>query len=317
MNVSRFSRSGFLAGAGGATLAAVAATSRPASAGTAVAVAASPADDLTPVVYALQSGLFERNGLDVHLDKLTSGSAVAAAVASGAYAIGKSSLTGLLTARDKGIPFTLIAPAAIYDSATAVGGMIVANDSTVRTGHDFENQVAAVAAFGDIGQLSLQAWIAQHNGNPAAVKFIEIPNAAALTAVQEHRVIAAEAADPFLSAALSTHTVFQLKTYSAVASRFAITAWFTTQTYADQHPDIVHAFARSVATASTYTNAHHDATASMMATYTGQDPSLVEHMTRTLTGVTLDPALIQPVIDACFNYKLIAHQLTARDVIAR
>jgi ABC-type nitrate/sulfonate/bicarbonate transport system substrate-binding protein len=149
------------------------------------------------------------------------------------------------------------------------------------------------------------------------VKFIEIPNAAALTAVQEHRVIAAEAADPFLSAALSTHTVFQLKTYSAVASRFAITAWFTTQTYADQHPDIVHAFARSVATASTYTNAHHDATASMMATYTGQDPSLVEHMTRTLTGVTLDPALIQPVIDACFNYKLIAHQLTARDVIAR
>jgi ABC-type nitrate/sulfonate/bicarbonate transport system substrate-binding protein len=68
MNVSKFSRSGFLAGAGGATLAAVAATSRPASAGTAVAVAASPADDLTPVVYALQSGLFERNGLDVHLD---------------------------------------------------------------------------------------------------------------------------------------------------------------------------------------------------------------------------------------------------------
>ena len=55
----------------------------------------------------------------------------------------------------------------------------------------------------------------------------------------------------------------------------------------------------------------------MMATYTGQDPSLVEHMTRTLTGVTLDPALIQPVIDACFNYKLIAHQFSARDVIAR
>ncbi len=317
MIVSKFSRNGFLAGAGGAALAGVIAMKQPARAATAVAVAASPADDLTPVVYALQSGLFERNGLDVHLDKLTSGSAVAAAVASGAYAIGKSSLTGLLIARDKGIPFTLIAPAAIYDSATAVGGMIVSNDSTVRTGHDFENQVAAVAAFGDIGQLSLQAWIAQHNGNPAAVKFIEVPNAAALAAVQEHRVIAAEAADPFLTAALSTHTVFQLKTYSAVASRFAITAWFTTQAYADQHPDVIRAFARSVAGASAYTNAHHEATASMMALYTGQDPALVEHMTRTLTGVTLDPALIQPVIDACLAYKLIAHPLAAKDVIVR
>ncbi len=149
------------------------------------------------------------------------------------------------------------------------------------------------------------------------MKFIEIPNAAALAAVQEHRVIAAEAADPFLTAALGTHTVYQLKTYSAVASRFAITAWFTTQTYADQHPDVVHAFARSVAAASTYTNVHHEATASMMAAYTGQDIALLEHMTRTLTGITLDPALIQPVIDACFNYKLIAHPLTARDVIAR
>jgi NitT/TauT family transport system substrate-binding protein len=317
MIMSKISRSGFLAGTAGATAAAVVATRRPAQAATAVAVAASPADDLTPVVYALQSGLFERNGLDVHLDKLTSGSAVAAAVASGTYAIGKSSLTGLLIARDKGVPFTLIAPAAIYDSATAVGGMIVANDSAVRTGHDFENQVAAVAAFGDIGQLSLQAWIAQHNGNPAAVKFIEVPNAAALAAVQEHRVIAAEAADPFLTAALTTHTVYQLKTYSAVASRFAITAWFTTQPYADQHSDVVRAFARSVAAASTYTNAHHDATASLMAAYTGQDLGLLEHMTRTLTGVTLEPALIQPVIDACFAYKLIAHPLTASEVIAR
>jgi ABC-type nitrate/sulfonate/bicarbonate transport system substrate-binding protein len=80
---------------------------------------------------------------------------------------------------------------------------------------------------------------------------------------------------------------------------------------------VVHAFARSVAAASTYTNAHHDATASMMAAYTGQDVSLLEHMTRTLTGVTLDPALIQPVIDACFAYKLIAHPLMASDVIAR
>jgi NitT/TauT family transport system substrate-binding protein len=314
MSARNISRTSFLTGTG-ATIA-LAATQRSAQAATAVAVAASPADDLTPVVYALQSGLFERNGLDVHLDKLASGSAVAAAVASGTYAIGKSSLTGLLIARDKGIPFTLIAPAAIYDSATAVGGMIVSNDSTLRTGKDVENQVAAVAAFGDIGQLSLQAWVGQNKGNPALVKFIEVPNAAALAAVQQHRVIAAEAADPFLSAALSTKTVFQLKTYSAVAPRFAITAWFTTQSYADQRPEIVRAFARSVAAASTYTNAHHDATASMMATYTGQELSLVEHMTRTLTGVTLDPALIQPVIDACYNYKLIAHPLTASDLIA-
>lgn len=317
MKFSDRSRGRFLAVAGGAALTAVAGTERPARAATAIAVAASPADDLTPVVYALQSGIFERNGLDVHLDKVSSGSAASAAVASGAYAIGKSSLTGLLIARDKGIPFTLIAPAAIYDSATAVGGFIVGNDATVRTGRDLENQVASVSAFNDIGQVSLQAWVAKHDGNPAAVKFIEVPNGAALAAVQQHRVIAAEAADPFLSAALATKTVHQLKTYDAVASHFAITAWFTTQTYAEQHPDVVRAFARSVATASAYTNAHPEATAAMMAAYTGQDLALVERMTRTVTGVNLDAALIQPVIDACAAAKLLAHPLRASDVIAR
>lgn len=315
MHLSNTSRRAFLSGTAGALGLATFAP-RPAAAATAVAVAASPADDLTPIVYALQSGLFARNGLDVHLDKLSSGSAVAAAVASGAYAIGKSSLTGLLTARDKGIPFTLLAPGAIYDRATAVGGFIASNDSPVRTGHDFDGQVASVAAFGDIGQLSLEAWIAQHNGNPSAVKFIEVPNAAALAAVQEHRVIAAEVADPFLTAAVTTHTVYQLKTYDAIAPRFAITAWFTTQSYADQHPDVVRAFARSVAASSTYTNAHHDETAAMMAAYTGLQPAVLEHMTRTLTGVTLQPELIQPVIDACLAYKLIEHPLNARDFIA-
>src|SRR5271166_1219128 len=93
----------------GATSRAKAATLTP------LRIGIAPSDGVTSVVYAAKTGLFEKAGLDVHIETQANGAAVAAAVLSGFFDIGNTSITSILLAHDKGLPFTLVAPAGVYD----------------------------------------------------------------------------------------------------------------------------------------------------------------------------------------------------------
>lgn len=287
----------------------------PAAAAEPLRIGATPADDFTPVIYARDAGLFAKAGLDVTVDKLTSGAATAAAVLSGTYDIGKSSITTLLEAHEKGIPFTLIAPAAIYDTKAPYGGFIVGKDAPIRTGKDFNNQIISVPALGDIGNVALLSWVDQRGGDASSMKFVEIPLAAGAAAVEQHRVAAAEIGYPALATALAAGTVRLVPAFDGIAPAFLVTAWFTTKEFTAKRPDVVKTFARVCAAAAAYTNAHHDETAPMMAEFTGISLPLIARMTRTVSGTTLNPALIQPVIDVSVKYKALKRAFAAQELI--
>src|ERR1700678_2163554 len=71
-------------------------------------VTAVPNDDVSPFLYAQQSGLFRRAGLDVSIVQATSGAAIAAAVVSGSYDIGLISMMASITGHVRGLPFLMI-----------------------------------------------------------------------------------------------------------------------------------------------------------------------------------------------------------------
>ena len=74
-------------------------------------------------------------------------------------------------------------------------------------------------------------------------------------------------------------------------------------------------FARAMKEAAEYTNTHHAETVDLISKFTGIDAAMVRTMTRTQAGTTLDPGLIQPVIDASAKYKDIPTSFAARDII--
>ena len=81
------SRKGIIAG--GTMLIATGRSAFAQTALTPIRVASNPVNDVTPVIYAQNTGLFKNAGLDVTLQKATNGSAVAAALAGNAIDIGK------------------------------------------------------------------------------------------------------------------------------------------------------------------------------------------------------------------------------------
>lgn len=157
----------------------------------------------------------------------------------------------------------------------------------------------------------------QHGGDSGSVKFLELPNSAVPQAIDDGRIDAASIANPILSEALDSGKVEVLgRTYDAIGPTFIQACYFVTTDFAAKNGDAVKRFSKAIAESGTYCNAHHEATVQLLSDFTKVSPQTIAHMTRTTIGTTLDPRLIQPVIDLAAKYKAIASAFDARDMIA-
>lgn len=282
---------------------------------TTLKLAGTPSDDMTSVVYAQKAGIFRKYGLDIQINRMTSGAAVAAGLLSGGFDLGKSSVTTILQAREKGIIFTVVAASTIWDPKTPYGAFIVPKDSPIQTGKDFNDQTVAVATLGGIGAIALPLWIEQHGGNAKNIRMVEVPFSAAAAAVEAGRVAAAEISNPAMAVALESGKVRLIPAYDGIGSYYLQVAWIATKAYSTAHPDLIRAFVRAFAEAATYTNAHHDETAPMMAEFTGIPIGVIQRMSRATAAAAVSPALLQPVIDASANAGAIKHTFPAQELI--
>src|ERR1019366_3668400 len=95
-------------------------------------VATIPIDTGAEAFYALDQGFFKKAGLDVSIERITNGPAIAAAVASGAVDVGFSNLVSLAIAFKKGVPITLIAAAGMYSTKAPTTNCQVALNSPIK-----------------------------------------------------------------------------------------------------------------------------------------------------------------------------------------
>lgn len=279
-------------------------------------IAIAPSDGVTSVVYAARTGLFEKAGLDVQIDTQSNGAAVAAAIASGSYDIGNSSVTTILLAHQKGLPFTLVAPAGIHSSkGPFFDGALALKDSPLQLGKDAENAVIGVVSLSGIGHDAFCSWVDQHGGDPSLIRFVEIPFSVSGNALEQHRVVAAETATPTLTLAIDTGKFRFIPVYNAIGPAFLVSAWFMSKDFSAKRPEVVRKFTRVVAAAATYANTHHAETAAIMSEFTGIPLPVMLRMPRSLQGVTLNPELIQPVITAGAKYGLLKKSFPAQELI--
>ena len=258
-----------------------------------------------------------QSGLDVVLTANTSGSAISAAIAGGAIDIGKASLLGLIAGHVHGVPFTLVAPAALYNAESPVTATIVRADSPLKTARDLTGKTVSVQSVKGILQIVTMNWIDQQGGDSSAVKFIELPPSSVAPALAAGRVDAATFTNPLLAAAIASKQakIFAYP-FDSLGKRYLMAGYFCTTDYAAKNADTVARFARVIAEASAYTNAHPAETVDMVAKFTSVAPSDVAHMTRVTCGIRLDPRDIQPVVDVAAKYNVIPNRFDAKDMIA-
>lgn len=284
---------------------------------TAVRVSSAPDEDILGTLWGIQSGSFKKTNLDVDLRLSNSGAAVAASVIGGSIDIGKSSLFSLIAAHLRGLPITLVAAAAVYDTKVPTVGLIVKKGSPIRTAADLNGKTISVQALNDQYAVAVKAWSDQHGGDSTSLHFLELPNSAAADAIDAGRVDAGATTNPILSEAIAGGKVQEIgHPFDGIGRYFIQAAYFCTNDYARDNRDTIERFARALEESSAYVNGHHAQTAAALSTFTKVPLDVIEHMTRTQLATKIDPAAIQPVIDTAFKYKAIDKTFDAKEMIA-
>src|ERR1700744_4593007 len=223
--MTQLKRSAFLGAAAG--LVAAPSLAR-AQSSTPLHIAASSDTDAVSVLYGAQSGIFSKLGLDVDVQRLNSGSAVAAALAGGSIDIGKASVFTLINAHAKGLPFVIVAPSTLYLASASDFGMLVAQTSPIQTARDLNGKVMCVPALGDYSTIPASAWIDKNGGDSKTVKFAEIPPPTMATAVTSGRIDACVCAEPLLSSFIHDGRCRVLaRVIDALSKRLMVTAFFS------------------------------------------------------------------------------------------
>ena len=261
--------------------------------------------------YAADMGYFKKNGLDIDIVKLRSGTTTMAAIVAGDLQVGVANVMSLGAARQRNVPLVLIAPGAYYDGALATTVLVVAPTSTATSAKDLNGKVVAGISLGGLDQLAIDAYIDRNGGDLSSVKFVEVPPSTMAEALLQGRIAAALINDPEFSQALAAKQVKVLaNAYDSISKLFMQTAWFSTQDWLNANKDTAKRFADAIVNGGRWGMANPEAAAVILAKYT----SSKEARGKTRFAEKLDPALIQPVYDSALKYKLLPGAVAAADM---
>ncbi len=277
-------------------------------------IATTPLDVGAEAFYALAQGFFREAGIDAQVQAIDNGAAVAAGVASGALDIGQSNVVSLATAHEKKLPFVLIAPAARYSDEHPTTELDALNTSPLHTAKDLDGKTSTTNGILNIGQIATMAWIEKNGGDPKSVRFVEMPVASQPAALESGRLDVSLLAEPVLSQTLATGKVHVFsKPYGALGNGWLIGVYFTTESWARAHPDLVRKFADVMAQTARWANAHQAESAKILEQYTKS--TLGPQVARAVYAERLDPKSIQPVIDASARYGALTAPFPAAELL--
>jgi NitT/TauT family transport system substrate-binding protein len=260
-------------------------------------------------------GFYRSAGLRVNVTALNNSGALSSAIASGAIQIGSFAISIGALARERGLPLTMIAPAGLYLSSTPTSGLIVAKNSPIRKAADCNGKTIATRDLSNMSYFGAKQWIDKNGGDSKSVRWIEIPDTSTVAAIGAGRIDAATISEPSLDDALRGGDVRSLgSVFDAIAKRFLISGYFTTEQFAAAHPDIVRRFAAVISSTAVWANKNRPATAKILEKYV-QAPVAPDSL-RTTYAERLLPGDVQPVLDVLLDYGFLKTPMRARDLFS-
>lgn len=265
-------------------------------------LATAPLDVSSEPYYAIAMGFFKKAGLtNITLQTISTGAAMTAAVAGGTIDIAISNIVSIAQAHQRNIPFTLVAPAGLYSANAPTSVLMVAKDSPLKTATDLTGKTLGASGLRGIAQFAPMAWIDQHGGSSASVKFVEMTSAEMLSAIPAGRVDGGLLIEPFLAEAKKTMRPFA-DVFDAVAPAFLISAHFANLNWAKTHVDVIKRYQEAILETAQWANKNRPRTAEILIKEAHLKEDLVHNMTRIVFAEKMTPDLVQPVIDTTAKY---------------
>lgn len=219
---------------------------------TSVKVGVFAAADTVPLYDGIDKGYFEDQGLDVEVQVMDSGAAVAAAVLAGDVDFGYSNTLSLVIAKSKKLPVTIVAPgvAAGTDADSANSAVLVAEDSDIEEPADLAGKKVAVNALGNILEVTLRNTLKKAGVDPEDVRLVEVPFPEMPAALADDRVDAAFMLEPFVTMSAENDGAREVAhPYEDVTPSFNAGVYFTSEQVLQRDEGLAAQFREGLATA--------------------------------------------------------------------
>ena len=266
-------------------------------------------------VLLVESGFSSRAGLSCEVLPFTNGAQMIQAVAGGSLDLGVSDMTQIANAAAHGLPLAFFAGGSVYRTDAPSTLLCVAKDSPLRRVKDLEGKTVGVNGLKTLAEISTRETVRLAGGDPSKVTFVEISPSLAVPALLRGTVAAAIVSEPNFSAAGSDIRLFA-KPYDAVAKTFYINSWFGKQSWFTENGAAARKLTQAIYETARWTNTHHDESAPILIKYLKLDPERTKNMVRATFATSLDPKLMQPVLDIAVKYGLLEKPVAAATLIA-
>lgn len=279
-------------------------------------VAATANDTYASAYFAQDEGFFTRAGLNVDLETMNNGAAIAAALSAGSMDVGVATPIILANAFLHGLPVVIVASGALSVSGVTSVALCVAANSPLKTQKDFEGKTIAVNALHTGTEVNLEAWMTQGGSDISKVKLVEITFAAMGPALEAGRIDGAVMTEPAMTVAIgANHAKILVDLDNVIAPVYVNSCWFAMRDFAQKNPEKIRRFQSAIYAAQKWANAHKPESGAILAKYSKMDPDLVRRMHRTTFAETLRVADIQTLLDFSTKHGLLPRPVSAAGLI--
>ncbi|MFE1291718.1 ABC transporter substrate-binding protein [Streptomyces sp. NPDC058751] len=229
-----------------------------------------PIVDVAPVYLGQKKGFYKKHGLTLSMTAAQGGAAIVPGVVSGQFQFGFSNVTSLMIAQSNGVPVKAIANGVASTGVTGAdfGAITVKKGSAITSAKDLEGKKVAVNTLKNINETAVRESVRKAGGDPSEVKFVELAFDQMPAALDSGQIDAAMVVEPALATVKSQGATEIASSLVDVAKNLTVAMYFTSNQYAQQHPDVVEKFQEATAESLAYADAHPDEVRQIVTTYT-------------------------------------------------
>ncbi|MFI6338760.1 ABC transporter substrate-binding protein [Streptomyces sp. NPDC050535] len=237
---------------------------------TQVTVGVIPIVDVAPLYLGQKKGFFSSRGIDLKMVSAQGGAAIIPGVVSGQFQFGFSNTTSLMLAQTRGVPVKSVVNGAASNGKVGadVTAVLVEKDSPVKSARDLAGRTVAVNTLQNIGDTTVRESVRTDGGDPAEVKFVEIPFDQMPAALDGGRVDAAWMGEPAQTIAKGQGARVVASPFAETDPKLTVATYFTSTKIAQRNPALVKQFEEAMTESLEYASSHPDEARQILTTYT-------------------------------------------------
>jgi NitT/TauT family transport system substrate-binding protein len=250
-----------------------------------------------PSWVAKDTGIFEKQGLDVSLTLIQNLGLLPGTLGK-QFDIAPSTPPDLINAAAKGLDVVGIAGGFIESSSRRSIEVIVRKDSGINGPQDLKGKLVAAAALGSLMHIATLYWIKKNGVDPNSIRAVEVPFPNMADQLKAGRVDAVESIQPFVAQLLAAGHVSIGDPILAVSDPTHGTLWIADGTWARANPDIIKRWIASLTEAAEFIKKEPAQARAILGKYTKLPEQVVQTVPIPEYNAILDPAGLEAWVKA-------------------